>query len=86
MIMWVTLGLFGLLARFRVAFVVSLIIICSMEHWLAQARPEMDQSGVLPARHHQRGVSGGDHGGSGVPWFGSGTRISFSRGQLVRPA
>jgi 4-hydroxybenzoate polyprenyltransferase len=41
MIMWVTLGAFGLLARFRVAFLVGLIIILVcllMEHWLARRR------------------------------------------------
>ena len=41
MIMWVTLGAFGLLARFRVAFLVGLIIIlvCLLvEHWLARRR------------------------------------------------
>jgi 4-hydroxybenzoate polyprenyltransferase len=41
MIMWLVLGAFGLLARFRVAFLVGLIIILVcllMEHWLARRR------------------------------------------------
>jgi 4-hydroxybenzoate polyprenyltransferase len=41
MIMWVVLGLFGLLARFRVAFLVGMIIILLclvLEHWLARKR------------------------------------------------
>jgi len=41
MIMWVALGAFGLLARFRVAFLVGQLIILAcllMEHWLARKR------------------------------------------------
>ncbi len=41
MIMWLALGAFGLLARFRVAFLVGMLIILVcllMEHWLARRR------------------------------------------------
>jgi 4-hydroxybenzoate polyprenyltransferase len=41
LIMWGVLGVFGLLARFRVAFLIGLIIILAcllMEHWLARKR------------------------------------------------
>jgi 4-hydroxybenzoate polyprenyltransferase len=40
-VMWCLLGLFGLLARFRVAYLVGLIIILAcllVEHWLARKR------------------------------------------------
>jgi 4-hydroxybenzoate polyprenyltransferase len=41
LIMWVTLGVFGLLARFWVAYLMGLVIILAclvMEHWLARKR------------------------------------------------
>lgn len=41
MVMWVVLGVFGLLARFRVAFLVGsiIVLVCLlMEHWLARKR------------------------------------------------
>lgn len=41
LVMWLLLGLFGLLARFRVAYLVGLIIILVcllLEHWLARRR------------------------------------------------
>jgi 4-hydroxybenzoate polyprenyltransferase len=39
--MWVTLGVFGLLCRFRVAYLVGLAVILAclvLEHWLARKR------------------------------------------------
>jgi len=41
LIMWVLLGVFGLLSRFRVAYLIGLILILAclvMEHWLARKR------------------------------------------------
>jgi 4-hydroxybenzoate polyprenyltransferase len=41
LIMWVTLGVFGLLARFWIAYLVGLVLIIAclvMEHWLARRR------------------------------------------------
>ena len=41
LIMWVTLGVFGLLARFWIAYLVGLVLIIAclvMEHWLARKR------------------------------------------------
>jgi len=52
--MWGLLALFGLLSRFRMAYLIGLVIILGsllLEHWLARrAQFEMDQHRVLPAQ------------------------------------